>query len=278
MTYYQDDEREFLEAKATEWGFNDKCKLVFVERFVADNDDLKNDALSDVLQKNLLEGTKKDAVPAHILRDYLRQIFRKLEAVGCDFNGAIKDKRHIAQPWLRDIIYPEWLREYLWQQLKAKGTHTNQMGPVLVEPQPIPHLGLLHPEPILYRGTVPQGSKIEIHLNVDRKGYLILLEREPSGVVFCVCPSQYAPDWRHQGELTVLPQFPPSPHSSFAATEVGCEQLLAVITPELPPLEWLECSLVRALKLDKNHLNELLEYLKCTPNSHVFYTEYTVTH
>ncbi|MEY3065877.1 MAG: hypothetical protein RLZZ532_2669 [Cyanobacteriota bacterium] len=50
---YNDNEEMFLNAIADQWGFKDRCKLVFVQRFLGSNDDLANNALADVLKENL---------------------------------------------------------------------------------------------------------------------------------------------------------------------------------------------------------------------------------
>ena len=261
---YKDVEEKFLNAMADEWGFKDRCKLAFVKRFHTANDNLENQPLAEDLEEQLKEDSK-DVVQT--LRDYLRRIYRKLEAEGCPSQGATKDKLDIARPWLRETIYPEWLKQYLWEQLQGKGRPTNQMGPVLAE---VPTLGM---RPKLYEEKVPKDSDIVFKVNLDSPGHLMLLEREPGGVVCCLCPSEYAPKSRFPKGEAVLPQ----DGAPFTATEVGREQIVAIITQEEPALQWLEQSRREALELDKGHLQELLEYLEGTPKSQVLYMQYEVT-
>ena len=87
---YINDEAAFLEKIADKLNLKDKTKLVFIERFKINNDDLNNSALADtnVLSSNLSENT---------LRDSLRRIFKKLEDEGCHINGATRDKGDIAK-------------------------------------------------------------------------------------------------------------------------------------------------------------------------------------
>ncbi|MBW4492528.1 MAG: DUF4384 domain-containing protein [Oscillatoria princeps RMCB-10] len=266
---YKDVEQEFLNAMADEWGFKDRCKLAFVKRFHTANDNLENQPLAEDLEKQLKEDSKD---VGQTLRDYLRRIYRKLEAEGCPSQGVTKDKLDIARPWLRETIYPKWLKQYLWEQLQRKGRPTNQMGPVLVE---VPTLGMLPANS--YRHKVPKDSDIVFKVNLDSPGHLMLLERGPGGAMYCLCPSQYAPKSRFQqpGEA-VLPQ-DGAPAPSFAPDVVGREQIVAIITQEEPALQWLEQSRREALELDKGHLQELLEYLEGTPKSQVLYMQYEVT-
>lgn len=105
---------DFLNEIADNFHFRDKTKLVFIERFKIDNDDLTNQALADVLSTNLLKSGSKN--PENSLRDSLtKTIYKKLEAEGCNFNGANNDKVEIAKKWLRQVAYP-------WYQLKNIAT------------------------------------------------------------------------------------------------------------------------------------------------------------
>jgi Domain of unknown function (DUF4384) len=256
---YNDNEEMFLNAQADQWGFKDRCKLVFVERFRSSNDDLTHDALADILEENLKATKSKPKYHQQILKDYLtKNIFMKMAEQGCDFKS--RDKCLIAKQWLEEIVYPQWLKETLWKQLKTKTTARNKVGPVLAGS--VGNLGLRHQKPFL--DEVPLNSDILFKVNLDQPGHLILLEREPSGGMCCVCPSEYAPEFQVKGGEITLPQYPPSPYPAFTATEEGQEQILAVITPDKPSLNWLAKSQKEALELDHEHLFELLSYLDRT--------------
>ena len=262
---YEDNEIDFLKETAIRLGFTtEKCKFVFVQRFLQANDDLENKELAEVFEPQLTEDSSD---VGNTLRDCLKAIYKKLEAEGCNSKGATTDKLPIAKSWLRDTIYPKWLKERLWEQLKATATPTNKMGPVIAE---LATLGMRRK----YLKTVPLGSEIKFHVNLDREGYLMLLEREPSGVLCCLCPSEYAPESCRPAGVTVLPQ-PSSLY--FGADEEGCEQILALITQELPPIDWLPKGSEEPLELSVSHLNELLEYLNHNSDCQLLRTEYTVT-
>lgn len=266
-------EEAFLYSMAKRFGFKDRCQLVFVKRFLKGNNNVENEKLAEDWADKLKTGSSEDYVD--IQRDYLSKIFKKLEAEGCPSHSLKNHKREIAQKWLIDTFYSQWLQEHLWEQIKAKATRTNKMG-VVFAVEPVGTMGLLPKKTNLYRDTIPLNSDILFKANLDKEGYLILLESAPSGAVFCVCPSPFAPEPRCQlGERT-LPQHPPSPNPTFTAWEEGNEQLLAVISEELPPLEWLGKSKEEALELDGVHLKGLLDYLESISASQVFYTEYRV--
>lgn len=267
---YEKYEKEFLESMAKRFGFKDRCQLVFVQRFLTTNKDLENEQLAEVLEKDLTTKKSKDAFG--IQRDYLTQIFKKLEAEGCPSQDDKKNKCDKVQKWLSETFYSKWLQEHLWEQIKAKGTRTNKMG-VVFAVEPVPTMGMLRKKPNPYLDSVPLNSDILFKANLNREGYLILLEWEPSGAMFCVCPSQFASEPRCQIGENILPQYP----HTFTADDEGKEQLLAVISDELPPLEWLEKSKKEDLELEGVHLQGLLDYLERVSASEVFYTEYLVT-
>ena len=270
---YNDNEEMFLNAIADQWGFKDRCKLVFVQRFLRSNDDLTHDALADVLEDNLKDTKSKPENHQQVLKDYLsRNIFMKMAEKGCDFKS--RDKSLSAKSWLRGTVYLQWLKQTLWNELKTKTTAKNKIGPVLAGN--VSNLGMRHKTPNPYLNKVPKDSDILFKINLDQPGHLILLEREPSGVMCCVCPSEYAPEFQVKGGEITLPQYPPSPYPAFTATEEGQEQILAVITPDQPSLNWLAKSQQEALELDYQHLYELLTYIEERSDSQVFYTEYQV--
>jgi hypothetical protein len=278
---YRDNENYFLEAMATRYEFNGKIRTVFIQRFLEANADLKDYQLADVLEKDL--ATEKEiSCSAIILRDSLYKICQRLQNEGCDFNSVIKGKWQIAKKWLREEKYPEWLREtqnielmsqptfdQLWQQLLAKATDTDQMGPELLS---------LSRDMGSGEECLPLGSHIHFNINLDLSGYLLLLEKGTSGKVWCLCPSTFAPEPFLPNGQTTLPQ-DSSPLRSFKLTgNPGQEQMVAVVTQESPPLKWLiETNSKPPLQLNAACLNELLNYLNSNPGSRVFYMGYTVT-
>lgn len=90
-----------------------------------------------------------------------------------------------------------------------------------------------------------------------------------------MCPSEYAPSSYHAGKETKLP-LPDSEYESFGSDGLGWEQLLAVITPDRPPFQWLEDSRQEALEVDREHLAGILDYVNGQTNAEVLYTQYWV--
>lgn len=282
---YEDQEAIFLEAMATRFCFSGKNRIIFVERFREKNADSNNKSIAERYQVELLEGTK-NGIAETIFTQQLSAICDKLTEEGCDFNGATKGRWKIAKRWLREVIFPQWAKEQglvtpppftideIWQQLKTKAIDSNLLEVVLAEElREVPVLGARRNKS---RKSVPVNSDIKYEVKVEREGYLILLEREPSGVVCCLCPSEYAPNSRCSAGVMVLPQCPPSEYATFGSDEVGREQILALITQELPPLDWLKKSKDEALELEREHLYGLLEYVEGNRDCQVLWTEYSV--
>lgn len=125
------------------------------------------------------------------------------------------------------------------------------------------------------RQSFPVNSDWIYQVISPQSGNLILFEREPNNTIVCLCPSEFSPSTYHAGKETKLPH-PDSEYVSFGSDELGWEQLIAVITPELPPFQWLEDSRKEALEVDREHLAGLLDYVNGQPNAEVLYTEYLV--
>jgi len=266
---YQEHEEEFLKAIATRFGFSGKTWLVFLERFREKNTDSLDKDIAAYLETELIEGTSDGANPATILRDRLKAICDKLEAEGCDFQGEKKGRWKIAKRWLREVLYPEWLKQrhlipltcdQLWQQLWETATLTDKLKPVLLESLPNLEMGeaeMTEEDSFSFR----LNSRIRLEVNLDSAGYLLLLEKGTSGKMWCLCPSGFAPEPRHSGGWVSLPQAS-SRHKYFKLTgSPGEEEIVAVITKDVPRLDWLPKPGEPLLQLREGHLTGLLEYL-----------------
>jgi hypothetical protein len=55
----------------------------------------------------------------------------------------------------------------------------------------------------------PLGSRVRLAIESDRAeqgGYLLLLDEGPEGIIYCLCPSHFAPDTRLREGRNDLPQ------------------------------------------------------------------------
>jgi len=298
---YEDHEKDFLEAMATKFCFTGKNRLVLVKRFCEQYAEWNDKTLADDLEGELIEGTKKaekdpaatkksiDAA-APILRDCLKKICEKLEAEGCDFGHTKKGRWKIGKAWLQKVKFPEWAKEQglikprtideCWNELKTKAetsqptTDKEKQSELIVEKWE-PQLADMGARRNIKRQQFPANSDLTYRVISPQVGHLILFEREPNGTIICLCPSEYAPSSYHAGKETKLPH-PDSEDKFFGSDELGWEQLLAVITPELPPFQWLEDSRQEALEVNQEHFAEILDYVNGQTNAEVLYTEYLV--
>jgi len=282
---YQEHEEEFLKAIATRFGFSGKTWLVFLERFREKNTDSLDKDIAAYLEAELIEGTNDGANPATILRDRLKAICNKFEAEGCDFQGETKGRWKIAKRWLREVLYPEWLKQrhlipltcdQLWQQLWETATPTDKLKPVLLESLSNLEMGeaeMREEDSFSFR----LNSRIRLEVNLDSAGYLLLLEKGTSGKMWCLCPSGFAPEPRHPGGWVSLPQAS-SRHKYFKLTgSPGQEEMVAVITKEVPRLDWLPKPGEPLLQLREGDLTGLLEYLNLARDCQVLRMAYRVT-
>lgn len=282
---YADHEEEFLKAIATRFGFSSKTWLVFLERFREKNTDRLDKDIAEYLEAELIEGNGDRAIAATILRDRLKAICDKLKAEGCDFQGVTKGRWKIAKRWLREVLYPEWLKQrhlipltcgQLWQQLWETATPTDKLKPVLLK-SPLPlEMGeaeMTEEDSFSFR----LNTKIRLKVNLDSAGYLLLLEKGTSGKMWCLCPSGFAPQAKHLGGRVSLPQAG-SRHKYFELTgSPGEEEIVAVIAKDVPRLDWLPQPGEPLLQLREGHLTGLLEYLNLARDCQVLRMAYRVT-
>jgi hypothetical protein len=282
---YEEHEEEFLKAIATRFGFSSKTWLVFLERFREKNTDRLDKDIAEYLEAELIEGNGDGANPATILRDRLKAICDKLEAEGCDFQGVTKGRWKKAKRWLREVLYPEWLKQrhlipltcgQLWQQLWETATPTDKLKPVLLESLSNLEMGeaeMTEEDSFSFR----LNSRIRFEVNLDGAGYLLLLEKGTSGKMWCLCPSGFAPELRHRGGWVSLPQAS-SRHRYFKLTgSPGQEEIVAVITKDVPRLDWLPKPGEPLLQLREGHLTGLLAYLNLARDCQVLRMAYRVT-
>lgn len=213
--------------------------------------------------------TLKSTVTANAARQHYwsREILPKLKELGFSYEEGAKKLWVEARQWLAQTQYGAWL----WEQLSQQSQRTQQMGFLEVG---VDHLGARREPSKQYQDKVRLDSEVILEINVTATAYLTLLEREPNGTVVCLCPSEYAPNTLLSRNIEKIPQ-EPAPYPTFAATELGQEQWIALLTPQSPPFEWLKQSRWEAMELQLLHLQEVFEYVK-TNQARLLYTEYEV--
>ena len=232
---------------------------------------MNNQEFAGVFSKNLLENASQKAMPETILRDSLsKTIFNKLEAEGCDFNGATRGKVEIAKRWLREIVYP-------WYRLKSIATPTHKMGPVVQELNKL-DLDRMDIGNILdtYAKSVKLHSYIKFEIQLERPGYLILLEKGTSGKLYCLSPSCLALNSHFPAGTVSLPQKGAPIEYIEITGETGTEEFIAAIAPERPKLDWLPKPDQTPLLLQGEHLQEFLAYFEGKSDCTLWYMDYQV--
>lgn len=107
------------------------------------------------------------------------------------------------------------------------------------------------------------GSQVSLAIESDREGHLLLLDQGPEEIVYCLCPSWFAPSARLHVGRSYLPQ-PGSKYQSFVVTgRPGRERLLAIITNQPLGFDWLPTheSQTPARVLNQNDIDMLLSRL-----------------
>jgi hypothetical protein len=123
--------------------------------------------------------------------------------------------------------------------LRALARFTDQLWPIAAERSPGGGVrGLGAPQDAVQHGH-RLGSRIRLVLETQTDGYLLLLDEGPEQIVYCLCPSRFAPETRVRAGRMILPQ-PGAAHDSFVITgQPGREHLLAILSDEPLGLDWM---------------------------------------
>jgi hypothetical protein len=150
--------------------------------------------------------------------------------------------------------------------LRTAASFTDQIWPI-----PAPRLprvgyrstsrGLGAPQESLQHGY-KIGNRVCLAIESDLEGQLLLLDEGPEGIVYCLCPSWFAPDTRLHAGRSYLPQ-ENSPYDSFLISgEPGREHLLAIISQDPLDLNWMPPDAKKpARTLSQDDINSLLQIL-----------------
>jgi len=107
------------------------------------------------------------------------------------------------------------------------------------------------------------GGRLCLAIESDREGHLMLLDEGPEGIIYCLCPSWFAPDTRLHAGRSYLPH-EDSRYDSFVVTgDPGREHLLAIISEQPLGLEWMPIDTkIPARTLSQDDINALLKTLQ----------------
>ncbi len=193
---------------------------------------------------------------------WLAQVLAALSACGVtNTNGVLS----IAAP----VPAAERQKEEMggWAALRAAARFTDQIWPIPSAAVPQGRRGAAlrdlgaPPERAEYAHRV--GARVVVAIESERDGYLTLLDEGPSGKLYCLCPSAFAPDIRLAAGRTYLP-LRSSAYEAFVVTgRPGREHLVAVITNEPMNLEWMPTDpTTPARVLSEQDIISLVERLK----------------
>lgn len=188
-----------------------------------------------------------------------KNIYPKLTDLGIDYKNAKGERSDVVWQWLKQE-YPKWEAqllgrsklgvEALWSRLKELGRYApDRMGICIIQAD-VQKAGALpkdyQPKPFLQ--DVPKDSEgLKFKIVSEFKGEVLLLNYDEAHVVYCLCPSEFAPSSNLDGGETIVPQ-PESEHAYLGAEMVGKEEWWGWIVSKMPPLSWLGAARNTALQ------------------------------
>ncbi|GEM_PF-1296307 len=105
-------------------------------------------------------------------------------------------------------------------------------------------------------------GRVRLALEVERDSYLLLLNQGADGIIYCLCPSDFAPNSRIKAGRNYFPQSD-SEYDAFVLTgDAGREHLLAILTDEPLGLNWMPTPDEPARILQPSDIDQLLALLR----------------
>ncbi len=260
-------EDQFWQDMATHWQFEDNHRLAFVQRLLHSNDDLNWVNLADVLTRTL-----RVEDPAKFLQDsWNKKILPRLldlaQEDGFGWGNGERQKWKKVRQWHEEKLYPSWL----WQQVRRVSLPTTLMG--VRRSETVADLKMFPDTPSPYLTEVPVGSAIIFEGEFEPSCHLLLLERDAENIVYCLCPSKFAPNSKCNGDRVKLPQ---AKNEAFQPSVIGSEQLVAILSTAEPSFSWWERARLEAMALQSDQLQDVLNYVETAQDVQVLYSEYQV--
>ncbi len=113
------------------------------------------------------------------------------------------------------------------------------------------------------------GSRVCLAIKSDRESHLLLLDEGPEKILYCLCPSHFAPDTRLQPGCNYLPQMGSRYDSFEVSGKPGREHLLAIVSDEPLGLNWLpDNPRTPARVLSQDDVSALLAQLRGLDDHH----------
>lgn len=151
-----------------------------------------------------------------------------------------------------------------WQGLRSTASPTTRIWPRLVSEARVRGMGAKPQH--RYR----QGDRLRLVIDSEWEGHLLLLDEGPEGIIYCLCPSLFAPDTRLRRQRSELPQAAACADAfEITGDQTGREHLLAIVSDEPLGLDWLPRDPQEPARvLSEDDTNALLARLRGLDRSH----------
>jgi hypothetical protein len=260
---YVDHEQEFLEAIAEQWFVALQDRFLFVQRHLEQNLGKSHKEIASKYKADLNHFFAVEDLCQAIRERLSDNVYPVLKDHGLVLNFSSKKFWLQSQQWLKQEIYPQWLQsqgETLWRKLWQRGEFTDKIYPERYELK----LSNLAPSPSKPRklSQVAVGTDIIYRVDEPLKGYLLWLERDSEGGIYCFSPSYLAPSPVLDGRSFVFPQPDSESPSLEIGEDLGEEQVLVITVPSRPNWDWLPDEQGDPLQLEPQHLDLLLDQVR----------------
>jgi hypothetical protein len=262
----------FLESLATKYQLPPSPRKLFLFHFAQERRNWSSKKIEDNFLS--INPTKNN----NNFDDYRRRLYSTFEESCFDLQDKSRNKADILWQWLEEQ-YPDWLKQNIpstldeiWQQLWEIGEDRSDVFG-LITPKSLKSLGIASTierinYPSEFSNLIEVGSSINIKVNPVTSGEIILLERNQTGNIYCLCPSYLRLENSLSNEpLIILEDF-------MTIDEPDRVQLLMLVAPELPQFDWFPKMDGASLQIESEELKDVL--VQTTLGGRIWRNAYTV--
>lgn len=265
----------FLESLATEYELPARPRKLFLFQF----DRRRKNMTVNEIREELYSMENSGELEESKYDDYRRRLYASFSEACPELMNAKKDKARILWKWLEER-YLDWLQtniprslDQIWQELwQSAAEGANVFG--LITEKSLDSLGGIgeskqrEKHPSEFSRIIKVGQSINLKTKPVSRGKIIILERNQTGDIYCLCPSYLGKEnTLNKESLVLLEDF-------IMLYELDELQLLMVVDPELPSFNWLPISPEKSLQIGCEQLQDI--FSRTTLSAKVWRNTYKV--
>ncbi|PSB01853.1 hypothetical protein [Merismopedia glauca] len=261
----------FLESLGTEYKLSPSVRQLLLFQFAKERKHMSVQEIKTELERYDINTERYD--------DHRKRLYEAFSETCSELTKVNRGKAQILWKWLEEV-YPNWHKQHipptldeLWAYLWRSATEGSHIfGPITQKS--LESLGGIgesrerEKQPSEFPRLIKVGQSINLKVKPVSVAKIIILERNKTGNIYCLCPS-------YLGQENTLDKEPLVILEDFTMLEEPDElQLLMIVDPELPSFDWFPISEEKSLQIGCEQLQDI--FSRTTLSAKVWRNTYKV--